>query len=262
VGLLLILDVALFGAIGATVWAVQMLWIPVLAAGVVNGLGHFAGYRSFDGPNAAANILPWGVLIGGEELHNNHHTFPTSAKLSVRWFEFDVGWLYIRLLRACRLARVRTLPPRMRMRVRARRGPALPLDAGSLAAVTAGRHYLMRDYGRVLVRVFRAELRNELRNELHGDLRQAGARRQIERLLRREPGNLASHQLAELSRLFERYRPLARLQAMRAELRAVWESTSASEQEALALLAGWCERAESSGVAPLLAFAHKLRAYR
>src|SRR5206468_4178850 len=128
VGLLLILDVAMFGAIGATVWAVQMLWIPVLAAGVVNGLGHFAGYRNFDVPNAAANILPLGLLIGGEELHNNHHTFPTSAKLSVRWFEFDVGWLYIRLLHACRLARVRTLPPR----VRARPGPALPLDAGSV----------------------------------------------------------------------------------------------------------------------------------
>jgi len=148
-----------------------------LAAGVVNGLGHFAGYRSFDGPSAAANILPWGVLIGGEELHDNHHTFPTSAKLSVRWFEFDVGWLSIRLLR-------------------------------------------------------------------------------------REPDNLASRQLAELSRLFERHRPLARLQAMRAELRAVWESTTASEQEALALLAGWCERAESSEMAPLLAFARRLHAYR
>ncbi|WP_036169650.1 fatty acid desaturase [Massilia sp. 9096] len=259
VGLLLMLDVALFGAIGATVWAVQMLWIPVLAAGVVNGLGHFAGYRSFDGPNAAANILPWGLLIGGEELHNNHHTFPTSAKLSVRWFEFDVGWLYIRLLCACRLARVRTLPPRMH----ARGGAALPLDAGSVAAVTAGRHYLMRDYGRMLVHVFRDELRAELRRA--GDRRSgttARMRRQAERLLRREPDNLAAHQLADLRRLLERYQPLARLQAMRAELRAVWESTAAGEQEALALLAGWCERAERSGMAPLLTFARTLRAYR
>jgi stearoyl-CoA desaturase (delta-9 desaturase) len=259
VGLLLILDVALFGAIGATVWAVQMLWIPVLAAGVVNGLGHYTGYRSFDGPNAAANILPWGLLIGGEELHNNHHTFPTSAKLSVRWFEFDLGWLYIRLLCACRLARVRTLPPR----ARARGGPARPLDAGSVAAVTAGRHYLMRDYGRMLVRVFRDELRTELHqagNRTKGA--SARMRRQAERLLRREPDNLPSHQLAELDRLLERHQPLARLQAMRADLRAVWESTAASEQEALALLAGWCERAERSGMAPLLAFARTLRAYR
>lgn len=254
VGLLLVADLLMFGVIGATVWAVQMLWIPLLAAGVVNGLGHFAGYRNFDGPNAAANILPWGLLIGGEELHNNHHTFPTSAKLSVRWFELDIGWLYIRLLRACGLARVRPLPPRAR--VRARPGAAAPLDADSVAAVMAGRHHLMRAYGLMLVRAFRAELRQA------GCRTSGRMRRQAERLLRREPDYLGSSQLAELSRILEQYQPLARMQAMRAELRQVWESAAMSPQEALAQLALWCERAERSGMAPLLAFARTLRAYR
>lgn len=111
VGLMLIIDLALFGAIGATVWAVQMLWIPVTAAGIINGLGHYSGYRNFEPPDASTNIFPWGIVIGGEELHNNHHAYPTSAKLSVKPFEFDIGWLYIRMLETLRLAKVKHVIP-------------------------------------------------------------------------------------------------------------------------------------------------------
>lgn len=115
IALMLIVDLFLFGAIGLTVWAVQMAWIPVLAAGVVNGFGHYSGYRNFSSPDAATNISPWGILIGGEELHNNHHTYPTSAKLSVKWYEFDVGWVYIRFLEMIGLAKVKRehLPPQI-----------------------------------------------------------------------------------------------------------------------------------------------------
>jgi stearoyl-CoA desaturase (delta-9 desaturase) len=113
VGLMLIIDLALFGAIGATVWAVQMMWIPVTAAGVINGIGHFWGYRNFEAPDASRNISPWGILIGGEELHNNHHTYPTSAKLSVKSHEFDFGWLYIRILETLGLAHVKKTPPKI-----------------------------------------------------------------------------------------------------------------------------------------------------
>ena len=115
VGLMLVIDWMLFGmGVGTTVWAVQMLWIPFWAAGVINGVGHFSGYRNFDSPDAARNIVPWGILIGGEELHNNHHTFATSAKLSSRWYEFDIGWMYIRILSALKLATVKKVAPKPR----------------------------------------------------------------------------------------------------------------------------------------------------
>ena len=113
VGLMLIIDLMLFGAIGATVWAVQMLWIPVTAAGIINGLGHYAGYRNFDPPDASTNIFPWGIVIGGEELHNNHHAYPTSAKLSAKGYEFDIGWLYIRVLEVLGQAKVRHIMPKL-----------------------------------------------------------------------------------------------------------------------------------------------------
>jgi stearoyl-CoA desaturase (delta-9 desaturase) len=254
VALLLLADLAMFGAIGATVWAVQMLWIPVTAAGIINGLGHYRGYRNFDGPHAAANILPWGILIGGEELHNNHHTFPASARLSARWFELDIGWCYIRLLQCLGLARVRTLPPRP-----ARRGrtgyTATPLSIATVIGINACRHHVMRDYGLMLAHTLRTELRQA------GCRTSLRFRRQAERLLRREPDYLGVGQRAELELLLGTYQPLARMQAMRRELRQLWEAKSASPQELLDHLSDWCERAERSGLAPLLGFARRLRHY-
>src|SRR5207244_2337080 len=108
-----VIDVVLFGIPGITIWALQMLWIPLFAAGVVNGIGHYWGYRNFECPDAARNILPLGAFIGGEELHNNHHTFPTSAKLSVKSWEFDLGWAYIRLFQALKLAKVKRVSPQL-----------------------------------------------------------------------------------------------------------------------------------------------------
>ncbi|MFP5406683.1 MAG: acyl-CoA desaturase, partial [Gammaproteobacteria bacterium] len=141
--LMLAIDVLLFGAIGLTVWAVQMLWIPVWAAGVVNGLGHARGYRNFDCPDAATNLVPWGILIGGEELHNNHHTFASSAKLSVKWYEFDIGWMYIRILSFLRLASVRRTVPKPKL-VEARH----VIDLATVQAVVAHRYDVMAHYAR------------------------------------------------------------------------------------------------------------------
>src|SRR5690349_15162697 len=114
VGLMLIIDLVLFGPIGATIWAVQMLWIPVTAAGIINGIGHYWGYRNFACADASTNIVPWGIIIGGEELHNNHHAYGTTAKLSSQWYEFDIGWLYIQTLVFFRLATVRKVAPQIR----------------------------------------------------------------------------------------------------------------------------------------------------
>src|SRR5258706_147981 len=153
VGLALIIDVALFGAIGLTVWAVQMLWIPITAAGIINGIGHWWGYRNFEAPDASRNVSPWGLIIGGEELHNNHHTYPTSAKLSVKPYEFDIGWAYIRGLEMIGLAKVRKTPPLLKL------GSVKPVaDDKTLEAVIANRYEVMAKYARNLLRASRAEV--------------------------------------------------------------------------------------------------------
>jgi len=251
VGLLLVADVALFGIIGLAVWGVQMLWIPVTAAGIVNGIGHYLGYRSFDGPTAAANIVPWGIVIGGEELHGNHHAFPTSARLSVRWFEVDVGWAYIRLLAWAGLARVRSVAPRPP----SRRAPAAALSAATVDGIIACRQHVMRAHGQMAVRVFRAELRQA---RIRIGMR---ARRHAERLLRRDPENLSADQRRALAALVERHGALAPALRMRAELRQLWQERQAGPREALARLTSLCERAERAGVPALQAFAARLRAY-
>ena len=139
--LMLVVDVLLFGAIGMTVWAVQMIWIPVTAAGIINGLGHWWGYRNFEAADASTNVSPWGIVIGGEELHNNHHTYPTSAKLSVKPYEFDIGWAYIRGLEMLGLAKVRKTPPLLRL------GKIRPVaDSKTLEALIANRYEVMAKY--------------------------------------------------------------------------------------------------------------------
>jgi stearoyl-CoA desaturase (delta-9 desaturase) len=138
---MLLVDVALFGALGLTVWGLQMAWIPITAAGVINGLGHWWGYRNFEAPDASTNISPWGIIIGGEELHNNHHTYPTSAKLSVKPYEFDIGWLYIRALETLGLATVRKTVPSLKL------GAIKPVaDSKTLEALIANRYEVMAKY--------------------------------------------------------------------------------------------------------------------
>ena len=145
VGLMLIIDLALFGAIGLTVWAVQMLWIPVMATGIINGIGHYWGYRNFEAADASTNVSPWGILIGGEELHNNHHTYPTSAKFSVKPFEFDIGWGYIRAMELVGLAKVRKTAPQLKLgQVKSQ------ADAKTLEAIIANRYELMAKYANEL----------------------------------------------------------------------------------------------------------------
>lgn len=106
VGLMLVIDCLLFGYWGLIIWLVQMIWIPFWAAGVVNGIGHYWGYKNGQTQDASKNIFPVGIIIGGEELHNNHHLNPASVKLSKKWFEFDIGWFWLSVLRFCNLAKL------------------------------------------------------------------------------------------------------------------------------------------------------------
>ncbi len=149
VAIMLIINLTLFGAIGLSIWAVQMLWIPVTAAGVINGIGHYWGYRNFEAVDASTNISPWGILIGGEELHNNHHTYPTSAKLSVKPYEFDIGWLYIRVLETLHLANVKKTPPKLAF------GEVRPVaDEKTLEALIMNRYEVMAGLRAITKRVY------------------------------------------------------------------------------------------------------------
>jgi stearoyl-CoA desaturase (delta-9 desaturase) len=254
VGLMLILDLFFFGAIGATVWAVQMAWIPVTAAGIINGLGHWWGYRNFEAADASTNLSPWGIIIGGEELHNNHHTYPTSAKLSVKPHEFDIGWAYIRGLELLGLARVRKTPPLLKL------GNVKPVaDSQTLEALIANRYEVMAKYARELRRACGAELAHLKAQGLQNSATWSELHL-ARRWLHRDADKIPSGLKAQVARAAEQSPALAKLVAMREELRALWTRTNVSAEQLVHDLQAWCHKAEDSGIAALAEFSRKLRA--
>jgi len=248
----LVLNVALFGVIGLSVFAVQMLWIPLLAAGVINGLGHYHGYRNFDSPDASTNIFPWGILIGGEELHNNHHAFASSAKLSSRWYEFDIGWLYIRTFEILRLATVRKVAPVPRLTA-----PRPAIDLQTLQAVIAHRYDLMAEYGKSLARACSEEVAR-LRAARPAEARLLSSARQW---LARDTSKWSEQNRAKLSEIFAASESLKKLVEMRSELVATWERSNLTREQLIAHLQDWCLRAEASGVRALQELALRMRRY-
>jgi stearoyl-CoA desaturase (Delta-9 desaturase) len=254
VGLMLLVNIFLFGAIGATVWAVQMAWIPITAAGIINGLAHWWGYRNFEAPDASTNIAPWGIVIGGEELHNNHHTYPTSAKLSVKPYEFDIGWAYIRILEAFGLATVRKTAPKLAL------GAVKPVaDSQTLEAIIANRYELMAGYGRELKSACAAEM---VRLQAAG---QQGTRkwadlRAAHRWLHRDDDKIPVSLRPQIESVRAEHPVLDKLVTMREELRQLWTRTNVSAEQLVADLQAWCRKAEDSGIAALQQFALRLRA--
>ncbi len=254
IGLMLVVDLLLFGAIGALVWAVQMAWIPWWATGVINGLGHFWGYRNFEAPDASTNVSPWGILIGGEELHNNHHTYPTSAKFSVKRYEFDVGWLYISLLRRFGLATVRKTLPRLALGE-----PTAVADGKTLEALITHRYEVMARYAQQMKRTAAAEFAR-LREQGTFD---AAALVQLRPALAWLHRERVPHRLQPGVALALGASPvLAKLVAMREELRSLWTRTNVSAEQLVADLQAWCRNAEDSGIAALQEFSANLRAVR
>jgi stearoyl-CoA desaturase (delta-9 desaturase) len=252
-GVMMGIDLILFGWIGLALWAVQMMWIPFFAAGVINGIGHFWGYRNFDSPDSSANISPWGILIGGEELHNNHHTYPTSAKLSSKWFEFDLGWGYIRVLQALGLARVLRVAPVPKLA-----SPRKLIDVETVQAVIANRYDLLSRYARGLQKTAHLEL-DKLRLSAPDRARFAG----LQLWLRKSDVAAvpAKHQQT-LAELLAKSKAVRTLVEMRAELAAMWERSSASREQMLAQLQDWVARAEASGIQALQDTALRIRQYR
>ena len=246
VALMLILNPALFGALGATVWAVQMLWIPITAAGIINGIGHYWGYRNFEAPDASTNISPIGIIIGGEELHNNHHTYPTSAKFAVKPYEFDIGWVYISLMSKIGWAKVKKTPPKLQL------GDIRPVaDEKTLEALIANRYEVMAGYARG-VRQELAALKVK-----QGDAPLLDAAR---RWLHRDAEKVPAAAQPELAQARAAYPALDKMVVMREELRQLWLNTSQSREQLTRDLQAWCRRAEESGIAALRDFSIRLRA--
>ena len=252
VGLMMVINLALFGAAGLAVWAVQMIWIPVTAAGIINGIGHYWGYRNFESPDASTNISPWGIMIGGEELHNNHHTYPTSAKFSVKPYEFDIGWVYIRALEKVGLAKVKKVPPKMQL------GSIAPVaDEKTLEALIAHRYEVMAGYANALRHAGKAEIAAlKLRNADASLLRKAN------RWLHRDDDKVPTAARSQLAQVRAEHPVLDKMVVMREELRLMWLTTSASREQLTSDLQAWCRRAEESGIAALHEFSMKLRAVR
>lgn len=247
--LMFIADLLLFGLPGITIWALQMMWIPFHAAGVVNGIGHHFGYRNFECDNAATNILPWGFWVGGEELHNNHHTFASSAKFSVKWWEFDIGWLYIRCLSFLGLAKVKKLPPKL-----AQDTAKLQVDLETVKAVVANRFQIMSQYYSRVVRPILQHARSS--NKADRRLFQRAGK-----LLRRQDSLLSPRAKTRLQALLDRYEQLGVVYSYRLSLQNVWLKTASSQKELVEALQQWCKQAEESGLEVLRQFAMQIKRY-
>ena len=253
--LMLIINVALFGVVGLTIWAVQMVWIPFWAAGVVNGVGHFWGYRNYEASDASTNLSPWGIIIGGEELHNNHHTYPTSAKFSVKPYEFDIGWLYISIMQKLGWAKVKKTPPRLRS------GEIKPVaDELTLEAIIANRYEVMARYAHGVRSTVQQELDAlQARKAQKADV---SLLKSAQRWLHRDAEKVPANAMGQLAQARAAHPVIDQMLTMREELRQLWLNTSLNREQLTSHLQAWCQRAEASGIAVLKDFSVKLRAAR
>ncbi|MEI2828441.1 delta-9 fatty acid desaturase DesA [Pseudomonas mosselii] len=250
IALMAVIDLLLFGTIGITIWAIQMMWIPFWAAGVVNGLGHAVGYRNFECRDAATNLVPWGIIIGGEELHNNHHTYPNSAKLSVRRWEFDMGWMWIRLLSLLRLAKVQRVAP-IAHRVEGKAS----LDMDTAMAILNNRFQIMAQYRKLVIGPL---VKQEL-DKVDASLRHRF--RRAKRLLSRETSLLQDRHHVRIESMLAHSQTLKTIYEKRLALQQIWARTSANGHDMLAAMKDWVHEAEASGIHSLRDFAAQLKTY-
>jgi stearoyl-CoA desaturase (delta-9 desaturase) len=244
------IDLVLFGVPGLTIWALQMAWIPFFAAGVVNGIGHYWGYRNFECPDQARNICPLGIFIGGEELHNNHHTYPTSAKMSVKWWEFDMGWFYIRALELLGLAKAKRRPPEPKL---------VPgktqIDMETLKAIITNRFQVMARFSNeVLVPTLMQE-----KQKVHGQ--EVSMYNRIKALLIRETSLLDASAKQRLTAFLASHKSIQQVYQFKERLQNLWNQTALQESDLLESLQRWCQEAEATGIAALRDFSIYLRSF-
>lgn len=251
--LMLFVDLLLFGPIGLTIWAVQMAWIPVNAAGIINGAGHFWGYRNYACADASTNIVPWGIFIGGEELHNNHHAYASSAKLSSKWYEFDIGWLYIRVLASFRLAQVKKIAPQVRLNLN-----KTVCDLETLQAVITNRYEVMTKYALSVKKTYKAEI---TRLKLQASDKHKLDVARIKHWLHLDENDLTEQQKNSVGAVILASPTLHTAYTLRQELAAIWARSTVSKELLVKQLEDWCHRAENSGITALQEFSQRLRRY-
>lgn len=242
--------ILLFGVPGIAIWAFQMMWSPMAAAGVVNGLGHFWGYRNFECKDASTNVSPIGILLCGEELHNNHHTYGTSSKFSVRWFEFDLGWAYIKLLSLFKLATPKRIPPKPHVLLTKNQ-----IDIDTVKAIFLNRFEVMAHYAKdVMIPVF-AQERKRTVEAMHT------LNHRIKTLLVREQSLIDARAQQKLAEVLKDNQALQVVYEFRNRFQAIWDQTTASQKELLEALQAWCKEAEATGIDALKNFAQSLQRY-
>lgn len=241
---MLLIDILLFGIVaGPIMWAVQMVWIPFLAAGVINGIGHYFGYRNYSTPDTSTNIVPWGILIGGEELHNNHHAYASSAKFSTRWYELDIAWYYIKTLQFFGLAKVKKVAPK----------PILDpskqvIDMDALKAIIAHRFQVMSNYGRSVISPI-------LKSEISGNVSKS------RNLLIQDDFLMDEDAKTELKKVLDTSEMLKTVYQFKQRLQEIWKRTTQSQDQLLQALQEWCKQAEATGIKALQDFARTLSKY-
>lgn len=248
--IMLLANFAMFGFIGVTIWAVQMMWIPFFAAGVINGVGHYVGYRNFEPTDASRNVLPLGLFLGGEELHNNHHAYATSAKFSAKWWEFDMGWAVIRTLQLFGLAKPKRIIPRI-----VTEPTKSQIDADTLKALITYRLQVMSGYAReVMIPMLREERKRAKK----------ASRRLLARAktaMVRDTSQMKQSQSQRLSAVLDNFQSLKTVYQYRLKLQAIWGQKTASQKELLDSLQEWCRQAEATGIEALSRFSRRIKTY-
>ena len=247
---MMVINLALFGFIGMTIWAVQMMWIPFFAAGIVNGVGHYWGYRNFQAEDASRNIVPWGIIIGGEELHNNHHAYPSSAQLSNKWWEFDIGWMYIRIMSMLSLAHVKKIAPKVTLAASKNQ-----CDQDTLHAVIMSRYDVLTKYARSLKQTCTDEIAQLKARAVRVD------RAMVKRWMQSDAQKLSALERERMKEVLSNSKTLHTVLSMRQELTALWQRSTATKEQLVHQLEDWCHRAEASGIVALSDFSRHLRRY-
>ena len=250
--LMALIDILLFGIPGISIWAIQMMWIPVWAAGVINGIGHFFGYRNFEVADTSTNIIPWGFWIGGEELHNNHHAFASSAKFSNKWWEFDLGWFYIRSLSLLGLAKVKKLPPKL-----ISKQGKLHVDLETVKAVVSNRLQIMSQYYNKVI----YPLLQQVIKDPHMTQNDKKLVQEARHLLKSQEKLLSPGSHSKLKQLLARYESLREVYHFKQSLQSIWQKTASSQRELIESLQQWCKQAEESGVEALRQFSFQVKGY-
>lgn len=251
--LLLAINLVLFGPVGLSIWAIEMIWIPFWAAGMINGVGHYWGYRNFEVADASTNISPWGIIVGGEEMHNNHHTYPSSAKFSIKWWEFDIGWLYISILRMLGLATVKKIAPK----------PVYDksktfCDIETVKAVIHNRFQIMSHFAKDVLKSVHKE---EVRKAADNDPEHWNIIKRARRLLVRDVNRLDEIAHRRLAQILDSNHTLKTVYHMKEKLQDIWQRSATNQENLLHALEEWCRQAEATGIQALREFSMKLRTY-